>query len=63
MPIFYVRGTSDANWSTAWANSIFFSIIWSLAPILVSVVAFFVYVTLGNELTVGTAFTVSFLFL
>lgn len=36
-----------------------FSLIWSMAPILVSVTAFFVYVMRGNQLTIGTAFTVS----
>ena len=36
-----------------------FSFIWSCAPILVSVTAFFTYVMQGNRLTVGTAFTVT----
>ena len=40
-------------------NSVMFSLIWICAPILVSVTSFFVYVVQGNELTVGTAFTVS----
>lgn len=31
--------------------------IWTLAPVLISVTAFFVYILQGNELTVGTAFT------
>lgn len=35
-----------------------FSLIWTCAPILVSVSAFFVYVASGHELTIGTAFTV-----
>ncbi|TCD65592.1 hypothetical protein EIP91_002477 [Steccherinum ochraceum] len=38
-------------------NSVLFSLIWTLAPILISVSAFFVYVLQGHELTVGTAFT------
>lgn len=40
-------------------NSILFSLIWVCAPIMVSVTSFFVFVVQGNELTVGTAFTVS----
>ncbi|KAH9854525.1 multidrug resistance-associated ABC transporter [Lenzites betulinus] len=43
-------------------NSICFSLIWTCAPILVSVSAFFVYVAQGNELSVGTAFTAIALF-
>ncbi|KIP06892.1 hypothetical protein PHLGIDRAFT_128004 [Phlebiopsis gigantea 11061_1 CR5-6] len=43
-------------------NSVLFALIWSMAPILVSVTAFFVYVMQGNELTVGTAFTAIALF-
>ncbi|KAI0657587.1 multidrug resistance-associated ABC transporter [Cubamyces menziesii] len=38
-------------------NSICFSLIWTCAPILVSVTSFFAYVAQGNELTIGTAFT------
>ncbi|KAJ6454748.1 hypothetical protein C8R47DRAFT_1228534 [Mycena vitilis] len=34
-----------------------FSLIWSLAPILVSTISFLTYVMLGSELTIGTAFT------
>ncbi|KAI0827335.1 multidrug resistance-associated ABC transporter [Trametes gibbosa] len=43
-------------------NSICFSLIWTCAPILVSVSAFFVYVAQGHELSVGTAFTAIALF-
>ncbi|EKM52518.1 uncharacterized protein PHACADRAFT_211766 [Phanerochaete carnosa HHB-10118-sp] len=43
-------------------NNVMFSLIWSMAPILVSVMAFFVYVMRGNQLTVGTAFTAIALF-
>ncbi|KAI0782312.1 multidrug resistance-associated ABC transporter [Abortiporus biennis] len=43
-------------------NSILFSLIWTCAPILVSVSSFFAYVMQGNELTVGTAFTAIALF-
>ncbi|KAL1948407.1 hypothetical protein VTO73DRAFT_12482 [Trametes versicolor] len=43
-------------------NGIMFSLIWTCAPILVSVSAFFVYVASGHELTIGTAFTAIALF-
>lgn len=43
-------------------NNVLFSLIWSMAPILVSVTAFFAYVMQGNQLTVGTAFTAIALF-
>ncbi|PIL29150.1 ATP-binding cassette transporter [Ganoderma sinense ZZ0214-1] len=38
-------------------NAVCFSLLWTTAPILVSVTSFFVYVAQGNELTIGTAFT------
>jgi len=43
-------------------NSILFSAIWTLAPILVSVVSFASYIWLGNRLTVSVAFTAISLF-
>ncbi|KAI0070122.1 multidrug resistance-associated ABC transporter [Panus rudis PR-1116 ss-1] len=43
-------------------NHVFLSFIWSLAPILVSIIAFFTFVMTGHELTVGTAFTAIALF-
>lgn len=43
---------------TARTNSVMFYLLWSSAPILVSVTAFFVYVMQGNKLTISTAFTV-----
>ncbi|KAI0639291.1 multidrug resistance-associated ABC transporter [Trametes polyzona] len=43
-------------------NSVCFSLIWTCAPILVSVTSFFAYVAQGNELTIGTAFTAIALF-
>lgn len=39
-------------------NSVMFSFLWTLAPILVSVLSFFAYVWAGNQLTISTAFTV-----
>ncbi|KAJ7579704.1 hypothetical protein C8J56DRAFT_281572 [Mycena floridula] len=43
-------------------NSILFSTIWISAPILVSVISFFVYVWMGNVLTISVAFTAIALF-
>ena len=43
-------------------NSVLFSAIWTLAPILVSVVSFASYIWLGNQLTVSVAFTAISLF-
>ncbi|KAF9555967.1 multidrug resistance-associated ABC transporter [Agrocybe pediades] len=43
-------------------NSVMLNCLWTVAPILVSIVAFGVYVMRGNELTVGTAFTAIVLF-
>lgn len=37
-----------------------FYLLWSCGPVFVSVIAFFAYVMQGKELTIGTAFTVSF---
>ena len=57
--LLHAKDISNTNCSgTARTNSVLFSLIWSLAPIFISVTAFFVYVMLGNELTIGTAFTV-----
>ncbi|KAF6756229.1 multidrug resistance-associated ABC transporter [Ephemerocybe angulata] len=38
-------------------NSVMFNLLWTLAPILVSIFSFFAYVWAGNELTISTAFT------
>lgn len=35
-----------------------FSMLWTTAPILVSIISFFTFVVQGKELTVGIAFTV-----
>ncbi|KAI0357032.1 multidrug resistance-associated ABC transporter [Trametes cingulata] len=43
-------------------NSICFTLIWTCASILVPVIAFLSYIALGNELTIGTAFTAIALF-
>ncbi|KAJ7173895.1 hypothetical protein C8R43DRAFT_1094036 [Mycena crocata] len=43
-------------------NSLMFFLIWASAPILLSTISFLTYVMLGNELTVGTAFTALALF-
>jgi hypothetical protein len=39
-------------------NSILFQLLWSFAPVLVSITSFTVFVLQGNELTVSIAFTV-----
>ncbi|KAJ7751710.1 hypothetical protein B0H16DRAFT_824510 [Mycena metata] len=44
------------------ANTVFLNAVWSVAPISLSVIAFFTFVWLGNELTVGIAFTAITLF-
>ncbi|KAI0308316.1 hypothetical protein B0F90DRAFT_1681863 [Multifurca ochricompacta] len=43
-------------------NSVMFQLLWSCAPVLVSITSFLVFVLQGNELTVGTAFTAIALF-
>ncbi|KAJ7107582.1 multidrug resistance-associated ABC transporter [Mycena epipterygia] len=43
-------------------NRMGFLALWVTAPIFISVISFFTYVMLGNELTVGTAFTAIALF-
>ena len=43
-------------------NSVMFSAIWTLAPILVSVVSFASYIWFGHQLTVSVAFTAISLF-
>lgn len=44
--------------SVARMNSVLFSLLWILSPILVAVVGFFTFVIQGNALTVSNAFTV-----
>ena len=41
-------------------NSVMFYALWTFAPILVSIISFSTYVMLGNQLTIGVAFTVNF---
>ncbi len=41
-------------------NSIMFQLLWSCAPVLVSIVSFLVFVLQGNELTASIAFTVRY---
>ncbi|KAJ7468712.1 hypothetical protein FB451DRAFT_1560403 [Mycena latifolia] len=43
-------------------NTVMFHGLWSFAPISLSLISFFTYVWLGNELTVGKAFTAIALF-
>ncbi|KAF9007200.1 hypothetical protein BDQ17DRAFT_1351594 [Cyathus striatus] len=54
---------AEMKWMVkARVNSVMFYLLWSCAPILVSIVSFFTYVMLGNELTVSVAFTAIMLF-
>jgi hypothetical protein len=39
-------------------NSVMFYLLWSCAPILVSIISFLAYVVQGNTLEIGQAFTV-----
>ena len=41
-------------------NSIMFQLLWSCAPVLVSITSFLVFVLQGNELSVSIAFTVCY---
>ncbi|KAG2344835.1 hypothetical protein BDR05DRAFT_1016249 [Suillus weaverae] len=48
----------EMNWMVkARINSVLFSLIWTSAPILVSLISFFTFVYQGNQLTVSVAFT------
>ena len=38
--------------------SVCFSIIWTIVPTFISVLSFWMYVSLGNEMTIAKAFTV-----
>ncbi|KAG1773289.1 hypothetical protein EV702DRAFT_1131440 [Suillus placidus] len=59
----WIKRTMDArgvemNWMVkARINSVLFSLIWTSAPILVSLISFFTFVYQGNQLTVSIAFT------
>ncbi|KAJ6452790.1 hypothetical protein C8R45DRAFT_1223373 [Mycena sanguinolenta] len=53
----------EMRWMTkARLNTIGLNSLWIMAPILISIVSFFTYVMLGNQLTIGTAFTAIALF-
>ncbi|KAF8153792.1 multidrug resistance-associated ABC transporter [Crassisporium funariophilum] len=43
-------------------NSVMFYLLWTCAPILVSIISFFTYVMQGNKLTISVAFTAIALF-
>ncbi|KAJ6605651.1 ABC transporter type 1, transmembrane domain-containing protein [Mycena sp. CBHHK59/15] len=43
-------------------NNVFFQCVWSITPILLSIISFFTYVALGNKLTIAKAFTAIALF-
>ncbi|THH14161.1 hypothetical protein EW146_g6141 [Bondarzewia mesenterica] len=53
----------EMNWMVkARVNSVMFSMLWTCAPILVSVISFFTFVMQGKQLTVSIAFTAIALF-
>ncbi|EKM76533.1 hypothetical protein AGABI1DRAFT_122491 [Agaricus bisporus var. burnettii JB137-S8] len=55
--------SKELKWMTkARTNSVMFYLLWSCAPILVSITSFLVYVMQGNQLTISTAFTAITLF-
>ena len=41
-------------------NSVLFFALWGCGTIFISIISFFTYVMLGNQLTIGVAFTVRF---
>lgn len=55
----HVQGlTNDTlTWFLAQKNYIMFSLTWSIAPVLVSVISFTAYIYTGHQLTVSVAFT------
>ncbi|KAG6908490.1 hypothetical protein DXG01_004424 [Tephrocybe rancida] len=57
-----VTSRADEMTTIAQVNSVAFSLLWTSAPILISIISFFVYVMQGNELTISTAFTAIALF-
>ncbi|KAG6855558.1 hypothetical protein H0H87_001039 [Tephrocybe sp. NHM501043] len=60
-----VRGEreKEIGWMVkARINSILFSLLWTSAPILISIISFWAFVAQGNELTIATAFTAIALF-
>ena len=42
-------------------NSVMFYALWNCGTIFISIISFFTYVMLGNQLTIGVAFTVYFI--
>ncbi|CAA7263971.1 unnamed protein product [Cyclocybe aegerita] len=54
---------AEMKWMVkARVNSVMFYLLWTCAPILVSIISFFTYVMRGNVLTISTAFTAIALF-
>ncbi|KAF9219839.1 P-loop containing nucleoside triphosphate hydrolase protein [Gyrodon lividus] len=51
------RGVEMGWMIKARINSVMFTVVWTSAPILVSLISFFAYVYQGNKLTVAVAFT------
>lgn len=55
----YDVGDMSNLFLSARVNSVMFYVLWTCAPILVSITSFTVYVLRGNKLDIPTAFTVS----
>ncbi|KAF8963320.1 multidrug resistance-associated ABC transporter [Flammula alnicola] len=50
---------AEMKWMVkARVNSVMFYLLWTCAPILVSIISFMAYVLQGNKLTISTAFTI-----
>ena len=57
------KRTTELQWLVkSRINDIMFQMVWATTPVLISIVAFFVFIAQGNELTIGTAFTAITLF-
>ncbi|KAJ7695669.1 hypothetical protein B0H17DRAFT_1158809 [Mycena rosella] len=61
------RAMEARNEEMAWRlkgrlNNVLFQCVWTITPIMLSIISFFTYVWLGNELTVAKAFTALALF-
>ncbi|KAF8158956.1 multidrug resistance-associated ABC transporter [Mycena galopus ATCC 62051] len=61
------RAMAARNEEMAWRlkgrlNNVLFQCVWSITPILLSIISFFTYVWMGNQLTIAKAFTALTLF-
>ncbi|KAF7365100.1 putative multidrug resistance-associated ABC transporter [Mycena venus] len=61
-PFSFVPPGANAGIRLGRLNNVLFQCVWSITPILLSIISFFTYVWLGNELTIAKAFTALTLF-